>query len=77
MKIQLATTTKGVSVPDLIRSIKNPGLDNGMNFPDRQENYLRRTCSKDFQQEFPMRKYSVKKFSDLGYVKVFWNYKED
>lgn len=77
MEVQLAITVKGVSVPDLIRSIKNPGLENGMNFPERQENYLRRTCSKDFGQEFPLRKYSVKKVSEHGYVTVYWNYKED
>lgn len=77
MEIQLATTTKGVSVPDLIRSIEYPGLENGMNFPERQINYLRRTCSKDFQQEFPLRKYSVKKVSEHGYATVFWTYKED
>lgn len=77
MEIQLATTTKGVSVPDLIRAIESPGLENGKNFPDRQENYLRRECSKNFNQEFPLRKYSVKRFSDKGYVTVYWNYKED
>lgn len=77
MEIQIATTVKGISVPDLIRSIESPGLENGINFPERQENYLRRACSKDFNQEFPFRKYSVKRVSDMGYVTVYWNYKED
>ncbi len=77
MEIQLATTTKGVSVPDLIRSIKSPGEQNGKPFPAEQEGYLRNVCTTIFKPEFPLRKYSVKRFTDLGYVKVYWNYKED
>lgn len=77
MELQLETTTKGVSVPMIIRSIKSPGLKNGKNFPGRQENYLRRTCANDFKKDFPLRKYSVKRFSDEGYVRVYWKYRKD
>lgn len=77
MEVQLATTLKGVSVPDLIRSIDNPGGDNGKPFPMEQESYLRNLCSTTFKFEFPLRKYSVKRVSDKGYALVFWNYKED
>lgn len=77
MEVQLETTTEGVSAAKIIRSIENPGLDNGKNFPYDKDNYLRSLCSGKISSDFPFRKYSVKRFTDLGYVTVFWTYKTD
>lgn len=77
MEVQLETTIKGVSTSAIIRSIEYPGLENGKNFPYDQDNYLRSLCSGKISSDFPLRKYSVKRFTDQGYVTVYWNYKED